>query len=317
MAKRSNESTVINPKFEEHYLKYIRPKEALFEMRRRKALSKYKTRVTILLSCVFVVIIAIIDEYNSQGHSFFKMIDQNYRAIGGYAAILLPMSLALRYWIKEPEISFELKIKQEIFPEVFKFFGRKFKYIARARIDLEHLKSASEIIPEYDLEYVEDFVGGEVAGVKIELFDLRFVNADNGTRFSGSVIFLSMNKNFSGKIFVGNERHKNYEKIQLEDPRFAKRFKTYASDQVESRYVLTPSFMERIIALEDLFDGKIQCSFFDDTLMIKLTTDKEFFDISSIKEEINLIPDINLVLEEMKLIFQIIKILKLDKKTGL
>ncbi len=87
-------------------------------------------------------------------------------------------------------------------------------------------------------------------------------------------ILLDMNKNFSGKTIVkrdtgiiGNwftkkfrrkldsyaSRSKLLKSVKLEDPIFEKKFEVYSSDQVEARYLLTTSFMERILELSNLF----------------------------------------------------------------
>lgn len=49
--------------------------------------------------------------------------------------------------------------------------------------------------------------------------------------------------------------------VKLEDPRFNALFTAYGSDQVEARYILTPSFMERIMALRNHFGCGIHLSF--------------------------------------------------------
>ena len=46
------------------------------------------------------------------------------------------------------------------------------------------------------------------------------------------------------------------EQINLEDLNFSKKHKVYCDDQVQSRYILTPSFMEKITALDNIFPDK-------------------------------------------------------------
>lgn len=104
----------------------------------------------------------------------------------------------------------------------------------------------------------------------------------------------------------------------MEDPAFEKEFAVYSGDQVESRYLLTPTFMERLTKLSSLFSNKIQCSFYDKgSLLIMIPTDKSFFAVSSVYIKDNFIEDIDVVLQQMHQIFNIIKILKLNKKTGI
>src|SRR5436189_219873 len=49
---------------------------------------------------------------------------------------------------------------------------------------------------------------------------------------------------------------------RLEDPVFEKAFEVYGTDQIESRFILTPDFMERLLGLERTFQGKqLRCAF--------------------------------------------------------
>ncbi len=54
---------------------------------------------------------------------------------------------------------------------------------------------------------------------------------------------------------------KEEQEIHLEDPRFTNKFVVYGTDQVEARYVLSVSIMEKIVALKEEFDRPILMSF--------------------------------------------------------
>jgi hypothetical protein len=137
-----------------------------------------------------------------------------------------------------------------------------------------------------------------------------------------------MNKPFIGKTIVkadagiiGNLFGGMFEKLQkvkLEDPIFEKKFEVYSSDQIEARYLLSTSFMDRLLQLSKLFDNaKIQCSFFENTLFMMIPSNKNYFEMSSIFVPATFEEDINTIMEEMNLIFQIIDILKLNEKNRL
>ena len=61
---------------------------------------------------------------------------------------------------------------------------------------------------------------------------------------------------------------KSGERARLEDPRFEDRLEVHTSDQVEYRYLLIPTFMERLVALDDRFDGKLQAAFDEDRFLL-------------------------------------------------
>ena len=108
------------------------------------------------------------------------------------------------------------------------------------------------------------------------------------------------------------------EKVMLEDPVFAKRFDVYSSDQVEARYLVTPSFMERFNNLKTAFKAKnAKCSFYDDTLMIAINTNKNLFEICNLYKSLQDSSSIQEFYNELDSIYKMIEYFKLNEKTGL
>lgn len=74
---------------------------------------------------------------------------------------------------------------------------------------------------------------------------------------------------------------KGLEKVGLEDPHFEKIFQVFSDDQIESRAILTPIFMEKLVALETAYAGDhIRCGFCEGRLMIALEG-KDRFEVGS------------------------------------
>ena len=107
--------------------------------------------------------------------------------------------------------------------------------------------------------------------------------------------------------------------MQLEDPEFNKRYNVYTQDQVEGRYLVTPTFMERFKNLHTSFGTKMaKCAFFDSNIMFALSTEKNLFELSrgifcSLKNP----KQTKIFYEEISAIYDIIDYFKLDEKTGL
>lgn len=78
---------------------------------------------------------------------------------------------------------------------------------------------------------------------------------------------------------------KEEHRIHLEDPRFTERFVVYGTDQVEARYVLSSSLMERIVTLEERFDRPLFLSFQDRQLYLAVQNDNGLFSFPSGKLE--------------------------------
>ena len=104
----------------------------------------------------------------------------------------------------------------------------------------------------------------------------------------------------------------------MEDPRFEKAFEVFSSEQIEARYLLTVSFMERLLELGEIFDNaEIQLCFENNNLLMLIPLRKSIFEPGPITEPEDFIDDAQSLLREMHLIFQIIKTLKLNMNLNL
>lgn len=67
--------------------------------------------------------------------------------------------------------------------------------------------------------------------------------------------------------------------IRMENPEFEKYFAVYAHDDVEARYLLSPSLMERMVELRERFDSRIAFSFTDSCMNIAIPSTRNFFEM--------------------------------------
>ena len=237
------------------------------------------------------------------------------------------------FWIFSPIWSYEENIKKEIFPNVLNFFG-DFKYHVETKKSVKEYY-ATELIPKHDTEIAEDHIKGTYKDIKVDLFETKLSKDSDenssttlNTVFDGIIVELSMNKSFSGKTVVkkdfgtvGNwfiNKSTSLKKVKLEDPNFEKMFEVYSDDQVEARYLLTVTFIERLKELVENFGGKsIQCCFYNNKLLMMIPIEKDLFETGSIYEAEDFIDDSKSLLKELSLIFSIIDTLKLNMKINL
>lgn len=89
----------------------------------------------------------------------------------------------------------------------------------------------------------------------------RGKNSHTETDFAGLIVKLTMNKKFSGITVVGMNGDikppTGCENVELESVEFMKNRKVYSTDQIEARYLLTPTFMERLDNLGKRFMSTI------------------------------------------------------------
>lgn len=309
--------------FKEHYQRYILPHVQQFEEKRVAALRDLRARAIIAAAaCSAIAVIAV-----------FAMALRAQQGDGILTIAAFAMAGAV-WWASQPVLHYKSSVKSIIFPNVFCFFGDGYHYSEKSPLSVRDLES-SGIIPHHDQEHTEDYIKGAYTDVAIELTEARMTKTTGSgkhrrtvTVFQGIFILLEMNKNFSGKTIVTrdggmignwfNDAFNALENVRLEDPVFEKQFEVYSNDQIEARYLLTTSFMERLLQLSELFRSpKIQCSFYDNRLLLMIPSAYNRFETSSVFQPATFVQDITTILAEMDLIFQIIDLLKLNQRTGL
>ena len=315
-----------NPDFLRHYDRHLRPRLEEFEARRLAALHTFRKRLFIFLAGVLVIVGGAIAAFSLMLNYFND----------GFELLVIPLLLVIGLWVwaARPLARYRRGIKSEIYPLIFKFFGDDFTYRERGPLKIKTLKE-SGIIPSYDNARTEDYVKGSHRTVALELTEAVLTkrkgsgkNRRTVTVFRGLMILFAAHKPFSGKTIVDRDggqignwlagKFGGLETVRLEDPVFEKRFEVRSSDQVEARYLLTPSFMERLLALSALFDdANIRCSFYDDRLLLLIPSKQDRFDGISAFRPVTFQQEITTILAEMALIFEIIEVLKLHERTGL
>lgn len=138
------------------------------------------------------------------------------------------------------------------------------------------------VVPRWDRSKFEDLVTGRRGLVDFELFEAhleerrRTTDSQGRTRttwvtvFQGQCLRLDFHKTFYGRTLVTRDMGffnrfgggNGMQRAMLEDPRFEKIFEVYTTDQVESRYLLTPDLMQKLVDLEEVFrGGKLKAAF--------------------------------------------------------
>lgn len=142
------------------------------------------------------------------------------------------------------------------------------------------------------------------------------------TIFKGQWYIFKFNKSFKSnfevcsKCFGANRRGglfgiDGFQKIELEDVDFHKRFRVYAKDELDVFYVLTPHMIERIKKLDSSISGELLFCFCGDYLHVGLYNNKDLYE-HSVFSEIKLEESRKKVLSELDLIIQFVETLQLD-----
>jgi hypothetical protein len=225
------------------------------------------------------------------------------------------------------------KIKRELLAEIARLSG--FTYSLKPYMPSRYRRFREhQLIPHHDRKHFEDHFEGEINGADFELYEAHLekrVRTKNGHRwvtvFRGVMIRISFPKKvegvtvitrdkgwFNGLDGMGRESDgRKLKRIGLVDPKFEKIFEVYGDDQVLARYMLTPSFMERLLGLEKAFQGKNVSAAFDANsgkgeLLISAETGDQF-EVSSLFKPIPNKDKVMGVVDEIRLVTEIIDLL--------
>ena len=248
--------------------------------------------------------------------------DEAEGALNG-AVIMFGVAGATWYSIKK---SFENKIKDKIMPSVCKCFGninwkKCFLYESR------NVFQVSNLIPYFSSSNFDDYFSGNYKDVGFEIIESEF-SAGSGknrrTVFNGVIVKLDMNKRFHGNTVIRPDSmfhtspSSNLVHTTLEDVIFEKKFDVYTDDEVEARYLITPSFMERLNNMKVAFNADaVSCAFYEKYLFVALHTRKDLFSLCSLIKPVNDGKQFFQMFEEILSIIKLIDYFKLDQKIGL
>lgn len=146
-------------------------------------------------------------------------------------------------------------------------------------------------------------------------------------KFKGMIVKFRCKKVASGRtivienheenLFLKFLQNNNYEKVELEDVEFNKKFSVYSTNQIEARYTLTSAMMERLLNLKQTFKSKyIRVSFIANELVIAIQSDKDLFRLAGFWTKTNS-KVYQTMLMEIISILKITDALNLQTDTGL
>lgn len=185
-----------------------------------------------------------------------------------------------------------IKYKNDIINAiVLSFFGENGSYQPNYGHTEEEFLDTELFDTEPDRFHSEDFIKGKVDKT---LFCFSEVHAEYKTTsskgktswhtiFKGILFTADFNKDFQGRTIVKQNDFWAFLKfgnIELENPEFRKEFGVWATDPIEARYILTPSFMEKMLLLNKNWGGSLGFCFVRSQLKIAIPMQTNFFEVS-------------------------------------
>ncbi len=201
---------------------------------------------------------------------------------------------------------FRAAFKEQVIPFIAKKYDERLDYYPYDGLMKEY-DASGLFTREYDRYKAEDTFRGTFDLTTFsfgEIFtEYKTVTTDSkGNRqeqwhtiFRGLLFVSDFHKHFSGETFVDvdtmermfGKLGRRFQKwntsrkgdlIKMENPGFEKQFAVYSTNEQEARYILTPSMMERMIALREKMNTPIAFSFRNNHLYVAVSKQEDFFE---------------------------------------
>lgn len=231
---------------------------------------------------------------------------------------ILPHLFVLLYLIYNYLCSYFVRqIKLTLFPKIFSFFGNV-RICNKRKIDeLREYIWNTEILACYSIFICDDYFKINYNDIDISIADLIRKKKDCNDVGPHSILITFPLKKIQNKKFKLIVENKNIrvlrlfiDKVNLEDSEFEKHFNVYSNDQIESRSILTPAFMSRLIKI----DNKYQTGFSIEkgNVNIVISSTKDWFEIPFFDqpEKLSLYKDVIMDLIFLLSIIDSLKIIK-------
>jgi hypothetical protein len=185
------------------------------------------------------------------------------------------------------------EFKAEVMPLLIKQYIPKSVYVPEQGLDLSTVYATGHI-KRADRSHTEDYIAGELSGVKFVSSDVKLEerhvrHTKNGTQtyyetyFLGRIFVFDFNKSFDGELYAleGKSPHNRskLQKVKLESVEYNRKFRTFSTNEMTAFKVLTPSMMMALIDFEKANPGRVGFSFKGNYVYISINNSKDTFSI--------------------------------------
>ena len=233
---------------------------------------------------------------------------------------------------------YQKEIKKTLFPKLLKVFSNEIWHSNYEKIQssiFNNTKLFSEVIEKINCD---DFISGKYKEVEFKIAENLLYTERKETfskkkeeveLFKGIAMQFIIPKKIKSRVLIYSKNifkkvPQGYEKVVLESNVFNKKYEVYVEQginnegQIEARYLFNTLFMERFIQLQKSFKvGEMQCSVYENSIVILLKTDKDMFEMNHLLGRIDDINQYYKLFDEFAAVLSFMEILPLSSKTGL
>ena len=234
---------------------------------------------------------------------FFKdLILQSIDSLIFIAAAYFGIGMMIyKILIKDYTKEFKNKVIEPLITEI----DSNLNYAASQHIPSRLFRNSKLFTQTPDRMNGNDFVKGEIDEVAIEFSDIHAEQRHKDSKgreswstiFQGLFIVAEFNKHFKGETVIlpdtaqnnfgnilGNWLQSNNinrdELVKMDNSEFEKEFVVYSTDQIEARYILSHSFMERLLIFKKRSKHPAYISFIGESIHLAIESNKDLFEPS-------------------------------------
>lgn len=279
------------------YYEALSPTLKKLELQRKKLKDKlliYGTFYTLIALVIFL----LISSFTQASSDLFAFFAFAYFGLATFFYKLLTQE-------------YKTDFKNKIIEPLIHAIDEKLSYISEMHIS-ENYFIKSELFGSYDRFGGNDYVKGVIDSVPLEFSELHVQKKHKDSKgreswstvFHGLFIVCEFNKIFQGKTvvlpdtaqnlfgdFIGSWLQSNNlgrdELVKMDDTAFEKEFVVYSTDQIEARYILSHSLMQRLLSFKKKSKHPLYVSFIGDSIHMAINYNKELFEASVFRSLLN------------------------------
>ncbi|MEZ5013933.1 MAG: DUF3137 domain-containing protein [Chitinophagales bacterium] len=254
--------------------------------------------------------------------------------------VFLLISLGIYFFIfgfKRSRPDFRTEYKKVVISRLVKFMDPNLNYSANMYIPEAIYNSSKIFLQSPDIYKGEDLVEGTLDKTQLQFCELHTQDRRTDgkgrtyyvTIFKGLFFRADFNKEFHGQTYVLSDFGERFmgffgkmmqnmnmsrpDVVRLENPEFEKYFAVYSNDQVEARYILSTTFMERLVEFRKKTNAAVQLSFVNTQMNLALPMKQNLFE-PSLRRTVMNYKDVVEYFEQLKFCTAIVDDLNLNTR---
>lgn len=214
--------------------------------------------------------------------------------------------------------------KEEVVDEIIHAFCSNATYSPNDGVG-EDLFKNSGLFTSPDRYHAEDLIEGcldktSFVCSEVHAEERKVRSTKNGVQyywediFKGFLFIADFHKDFQGETTVLRDSFFKIKmgasRVKMENPDFEKVFDVFSTNQIEARYLITPSMMERMLKLDSNFKKGVTISFRNSTILVAIPDSKNRFeadvwsslnDMSILKSDFAVLQSLLEIVDELNL----------------